>query len=103
MSYQVFSLSTQFIAAKVTGIIPNNTVPDLSLSPVYFCFLAQGAVPVENTNWTAGSWATDTANTAQLLVGPSGHQLSTGTYDAWIRISVPPQEPIIKIGSVTVY
>ena len=95
------SLSTQYVQAlvKVTAAAPY----DPSRDPVAFAFTNSRAFPAEIPgpgDWHPGSWDVwpGPLYYAQVLVGPAngGVVLSTGTWQAWLRVTDDPEIPVIQ-------
>ncbi|GAA0403178.1 hypothetical protein GCM10009530_63960 [Microbispora corallina] len=72
---------------------------------VEVAFTTPGVEPAEE-DWHIASWGTPTSQgcPARILVGPGGGAvaLSDGTYEMWVRVTGPVQQPVLRAGLVPV-
>jgi hypothetical protein len=95
---------TKVSADKFDGEWDYNPTND----PVEFAFTAEGG-PTDETTWYDGSWEIKDSTSAhpkyfaKCLVGPSGEvELSTGSYEIWVKITDNPEIPIEYAGIIEV-
>ncbi len=94
----ISSLSCEFLPFFVRGAAGTETVE--------VAFTAPGVEPVE-ADWYAAEWAPGPAGargaTARILFGPGGTVAKPdGTYQAWVRVTAPPQLPVLPAGLIDV-
>ncbi len=94
----ISSLSREWIPFFVRGASGTEMVK--------IAFTAPGAEPVED-DWHDAEWnpASVTAHgaDARILFGPGGTtSRSEGTYQAWVRVIAPPQQPVLPAGLIYV-
>lgn len=65
--------------------------------PVELAVIDAGAEEPEEVDWVpADVWD---GTTAKLLVGPAGTlELADGTYQVWVRVTAPPEKPVVRSG-----
>jgi hypothetical protein len=73
---------------------------------VQIAFTAPGAEPSEE-DWNNAEWdpasITQQGADARILFGPGGTtSRSDGTYQAWVRVTAPPQLPVLPAGLINV-
>jgi len=102
------SLSTEPVFVEVARQIPGQSQTDISASTVKFAFKAPGIdpnAPPNGSDWTAGSWVTDTGPIylAEISVGPTGAvTLAKGTYVVWVYVSYSGEAPVRQCGTLTI-
>lgn len=102
MGERISTLSTEFVRVPVTQTIDGVTV-DPTGGTVEIGFPAAGVAPedadFETAEWEAGG----PPYFARILVGPDGDiSLDAGDYDTWVRFDVPPEQPVLPAGSLSV-
>lgn len=91
----VSSLSTVYVRVPVYG-----DAADLSALTVEMAIIARGTLPVE-ADWKTATWLD--SNDAALLIGPSSSNIiAAGSYDVYVRVTDPPEVPVMKAGSLVV-
>ncbi|WP_206061614.1 hypothetical protein [Nonomuraea basaltis] len=95
---QISSLSRELIPYFVRGATATEQVE--------IAFTAPGVEPVESdwrdAEWKAGS-LTERGAVAQILVGPGGTvALPDGSYQAWVRVTAPVEQPVLPAGLIDV-
>lgn len=73
---------------------------------VEIAFTTPGVEPIE-TDWMAAEWAPGSVGTrgatARILFGPGGTvSKPDGSYQAWVRVTAPPQLPVLPAGLIDV-
>ncbi len=94
----ISSLSREWIPFFVRGASGTEEVE--------IAFTAPGVEPVE-ADWNDAEWnpASVTAHgaDARILFGPGGTTFRPeGTYQAWVRVTAPPQQPVLPAGLIDV-
>lgn len=103
----ISSLSTVHLRIPVRGELAGAPV-DPTGDAVAVALVAGSADP-QPADWIAGSWEADARLApptyyARVLVGPGGDKaLAKGSYNAWVRLSDPPEVPVIPAGQVVVF
>lgn len=90
----ISSLSRPYVYAWIEGAA--------GTEPVEIAFTVPGVEPAED-DWRTASWSGVTAKgaDARILVGPGGDvALSEGTYQLWVRVTAPPERPMMPSGLV---
>ena len=104
MALTISSLSREYIRVPVFAKV-NGTQVRLNSVPVEFAFLPENQTPVQ-ADWVVGSWEFDknvSTYYARCLVGPDGDiELSPGSYDAWMRVTITPELVVRNVGGVLV-
>jgi hypothetical protein len=94
----ISSLSREWIPFFVRGASGTESVE--------IAFTAPGVEPAED-DWNDAEWnpASVTAHgaDARILFGPNGTtSRPEGTYQAWVRVTAPPQLPVLPAGLINV-
>ncbi|MFI6497167.1 hypothetical protein [Nonomuraea typhae] len=94
----ISSLSREWISYFVRGASGTETVE--------IAFTTPGVEPDES-DWKAAQWDLTSANAhganARILFGPGGTVTRLeGTYQAWVRVTAPPQLPVLQAGLIDV-
>ena len=86
------SISTEYLKVPVVGADP--------LLPVEMAVVPTGVEPVE-IDWLDAEWDADDA---RLLIGPNGGAvtLANGEYGVWVRITAPPEKPVLFAGHLII-
>ena len=98
MQEPISSLSREWLPFFVRGASGTEVVQ--------IAFTAPGVEPEEN-GWHDAGWdpASVTARgaDARILFGPGGTtSRAEGTYQAWVRVTAPPQQPVLPAGLIYV-
>ncbi|MEV0313536.1 hypothetical protein [Nonomuraea fuscirosea] len=98
MQEPISSLSREWLPFFVRGASGTEVV--------HIAFTVPGVEPVED-DWHDAEW--DTASITQqgadarILFGPGGTvERPDGTYQAWVRVTAPPQLPVLPAGLIYV-
>ena len=104
--------STQYISVAVTATYTDGSTFDPTSDLVNFAFIGPYATtsqaadypPTSSTVWNSGSWDTNLASTAHILLGPgnSALTLSPGAYQVWLQILDDPEQPVLWCGPMVV-
>lgn len=103
----VSELSTEWVVAVAQTEIDLESLtymdPVTIEGTIEWAFLPEGN-PNES-DWVSGSVQVLHAEyAASCLIGPEGvKQLSPGLYEAWVRITNPPEKSVQKVGSLNIY
>jgi hypothetical protein len=94
----ISSLSREWLPFFVRGAT--------GLEQVEIAFTAPGAEPVEgdwyDAEWQAAS-VTQQGATARILFGPGGTvSRPDGSYQAWVRVTAPVEQPVLPAGLIDV-
>lgn len=83
------SISLEYIHIPVGGATVSNTVE--------IAVIDSGVEEPAEADWKpADVWD---GSTAKLLVGPAGTiELADGTYQVWVRVTAPPEKPVVRSG-----
>ncbi|MGR6915413.1 hypothetical protein ACU635_14305 [[Actinomadura] parvosata] len=98
MQEPISSLSREWLPFFVRGASGTESVQ--------IAFTSPGVEPDE-ADWTEAEWnpASITAKGAEarILFGPGGTtSRSEGTYQVWVRVVAPPQQPVLPAGLIYV-
>ncbi|TMR90608.1 hypothetical protein [Nonomuraea basaltis] len=98
MAETISSLSLEWLPFWVRGASGTETVEAAFTEP--------GVEPAA-ADWKPAEWAPGSASargaTARILFGPGGTVvLPDGTYQAWVRVTAPPQLPVLPAGLIDV-
>ena len=88
------SLSTEYVAYKVTATDYTGAAMSTAGDAVQIAFVAPGVKPA-TADWHPASWLA--SGVAGILVGPSGGLvLAVGTYAGWVKVTDSPEVPAIQ-------
>ncbi|SEU46579.1 hypothetical protein [Nonomuraea wenchangensis] len=98
MAETISSLSRELLPIWVRGA---NGTEDVEIA-----FTKPGVRPVED-DWAEAEWDTASVTgkgaTARILFGPGGTiSRPEGTWQAWVRVTAPPQLPVLPAGLIDV-
>lgn len=96
------SKSREYLEIEVQCTLPSGTRVNLSTDTVEVAFLAHG--DPTDSDWHAAEWfpfnETGGRMIARCLIGPGGPTgtpvLTEDVYQVFVRVSTPPEEPVIK-------
>ncbi|MEU7855250.1 hypothetical protein [Nonomuraea sp. NPDC049141] len=94
----ISSLSREWLPFWIRGAVGSEQVE--------IAFTVPCVEPVEN-DWAGAEWdplsVTAKGATARILFGPGGTtSRPEGTWQAWVRITAPPQLPVLPAGLIDV-